>query len=258
MNYLNLGKKRIFVIGGSGLIGSQLCILLSKLKAKVFNLDIVSKLKNKKINFIEFDISNTSALEKKLKYLFKKYGTPDVLINCSYPATADWSKGNFSTVTEKLINKNINLHLNSYIWIARLVAEEMKKKKIKGSIIQFGSHYGLVGQNPTVYEGSGSRENMIYSAIKGGIINNTRQMCSYYGKYNIRVNCVCPGGVTGHVKGKKIKQSKRFVKNYSRVAPLGRLAKPEEIAPAVAFLASDAASYITGITLMIDGGWTAV
>ena len=101
------------------------------------------------------------------------------------------------------------------------------------------------------------KENMYYSAIKGGIISNTKQLCSHYGKWGIRANCICPGGIEGHVKGKKFKQPKIFLKNYSNRTPLRRLAKKEEIAPAVAFLASDASTYISGITLMIDGGWTA-
>ena len=76
-------------------------------------------------------------------------------------------------------------------------------------------------------------------------------------QYGIRANCICPGGVAGHIKGKKIKQNKKFLSKYKNRTPLGRLARAEEIAPAVGFLASDAATYITGITLMIDGGWTA-
>ena len=101
------------------------------------------------------------------------------------------------------------------------------------------------------------RENMIYSAIKGGIISNVKQMCAHYGKDGIRVNAICPGGIRGHVKEKSKTQPNKFLKRYKARTPLRRLATPEEISPAVAFLASELSSYITGIHLMIDGGWTA-
>ncbi|MDC0426661.1 SDR family oxidoreductase [Pelagibacteraceae bacterium] len=255
-NIFTLKNKRIFVVGGSGLIGDVVCDLLHNLGAEVFNLDIKDASKNK-INYLKFDISKKESIEKKLNFFFKKYGTPDCLINCSYPVSAKHSKSSFKNVSQRTITENLNLHLNSYIWIARITAESMRKKKIKGSIIQFGSHYGVIGQNSEIYKGTQMNENMYYSAIKGGIISNTRHLCSHYGKWGIRANCICPGGIKGHVKGKKFTQPKKFIRNYSNRTPLKRLAEREEIAPAVAFLASDASSYITGVTLMIDGGWTA-
>ena len=70
-----------------------------------------------------------------------------------------------------------------------------------------------------MYKGTNMSENMIYSAIKGGIISHVKQMCSHYGKYGIRVNAICPGGIEGHVKGKKKKQSKRFLKSTLKELP---------------------------------------
>ena len=98
---------------------------------------------------------------------------------------------------------------------------------------------------------------MSYSVIKGGIINLSRQMASYYGKYNIRVNTLIPGGVLGP-QNTIHEQNKTFVENYNKKTPLKRLANPEEIASAALFLASDASSYITGSTFVVDGGWTAI
>ena len=83
-------------------------------------------------------------------------------------------------------------------------------------------------------------------------------MASYYGKYNIRINTICPGGIIGHVAGLKSDQPKNFIKNFNKQVPFKRMGTSDEIAPAVIFLASDASSYITGITLMVDGGWTAI
>ena len=177
------------------------------------------------------------------------------MVNCSYPTNKSWVISNFKSVQKKTINENINLHLNSYIWIARIFAEQMKKK-IKGNIIQFSSHYGVIGQNSEMYKGTNMSENMIYSAIKGGIISNVKQMCSHYGKYGIRVNAICPGGVEVMLKEKK-KTIQKIFKRYSERTPLRRLAKANEISPSVAFLCSDSSSYITGIHMMVDGGWTA-
>ena len=82
-------------------------------------------------------------------------------------------------------------------------------------------------------------------------------MASYYSKKGIRINNVCPGGVIDKSKIKS-KKYKTFIKNYSSRCPTGRLAEPSEIATSIVFLSSDNSSYITGTSLVVDGGWTAI
>ena len=130
----------------------------------------------------------------------------------------------------------------------------MKVKKIKGSIVLLGSIYGVLGQDLSIYKKTNIKENIAYSVIKGGIVNFTKQMASYYGNYQIRVNCICPGGVLDKVN----KKNKNFIKNYTSKVPLKRLASNKEIATTILFLSSDASSYVTGTTLMVDGGWSSI
>ena len=126
------------------------------------------------------------------------------------------------------------------------------KEERNGSIVNIASIYGIVGNDFSVYKNTdGMTSPAAYSAIKGGIVNLTRYLSSYLGEYNIRVNCVSPGGVFNN-------QHPNFVKQYSKRVPLKRLASPDEISPAVTFLLSEGARYITGHNLVVDGGWTAI
>ena len=86
----------------------------------------------------------------------------------------------------------------------------MAKKKIKGSIIMTSSIYGIKAQDLTIYEGTNLEENMTYAVIKAGIIQLVKQMASYYGRHDIRVNAICPGGLEGYIAGKKVPQDKLF------------------------------------------------
>ena len=134
----------------------------------------------------------------------------------------------------------------------------MKQKKISGSVVLLNSIYGFLAQNLSVYKNTKMKENMNYSIIKGGILNFSKQLASFYGPSGIRINSVCSGGVNGHVKGVKKSQDKKFVSNYKKNCPLGRLAMAREIAESTLFLASDASSYITGTSLVVDGGWSSI
>jgi NAD(P)-dependent dehydrogenase (short-subunit alcohol dehydrogenase family) len=120
-----------------------------------------------------------------------------------------------------------------------------------GSIVNIGSIYGSVGPDFNVYENTNLTMPAAYSAIKGGVINFSKYLASYYGKNNIRVNCVSPGGIFDH-------QPIEFVRNYESKVPMKRMGKPDDISPAVSFLLSDDSTYITGQNLIIDGGWTAI
>ena len=120
-----------------------------------------------------------------------------------------------------------------------------------GSLINMSSIYGLIGPDFTIYDGTEMTMPAAYSAIKGGIVNFTRYLASYYGPYGIRLNCVSPGGIFDN-------QKEIFVKQYEQKVPMRRMGIPEDIPPSVAFLLSDDAGYITGQNLMVDGGWTAI
>ncbi|MFC2136517.1 SDR family oxidoreductase, partial [Bacteroidota bacterium] len=171
-------------------------------------------------------------------------------INVAYPRTNDWGL-NIKDVKPSSWQKNVDMHMNSYCISTRAVAELMKENKIKGTIVNFSSTYGVVGPDFEIYEGTGMDNEGTYAAIKGGITNFSRFCASNYGPYGVRINSICPGGVFDN-------QNKKFLNNYAKRTPLRRMADADEIASVTLFLVSDAASYITGATIMVDGGWTAI
>ena len=254
-----LDNKVALVIGGLGLIGTEITKAISESGATTLILDVDekkgTKLAEKIINdgnhaeFVYFDVTDLERISDNLNKIYKDYRSIDIFINCSYPKSEDWGNSSFKEINLESFRENIDLHMNSYIWSAKVAAELMSKQNNGGSIVLLGSIYGVLGQDLTVYEGTDMGENMSYAVIKGGITNFTRQIASYYGQYNIRVNTLCPGGVFDN-------QDPIFVKNYSQKTPLKRMANPEEIASATLFLVSDAASYITGTALMVDGGYS--
>ena len=259
INKIKLINKKVYILGGFGLIGSKVVSNTLSVGAKVIILDIKKKQTQKNVEYEKFDCSKLKTLEKSFNRIIKKYGCPDVFINCSYPRTKDWSQLSFNNITLERMKKNIEIHMNSYAWMAKITAEKMAKNNIKGNIINLNSIYGLLGQDLSIYEGTSMKKgNMIYPMIKGGLANLTRQMASYYGRFGIRINDICAGGLRGHVAGKSRFQEKQFVKNYEKKVPLKRLGNPEEVANVIAFVASDAASYITGSNLIVDGGWTII
>ena len=250
----NFKKKStaIYIIGGLGLIGKEIVKKLLNKELKVVVLDMKVKINIGNLYYEKFDISKTNHQKKKLTQIFNIHGLPKILVNTSYPKTRDWKKNSFNNLNFKSYKKNIDLHLNSYIWTTKIFADIMRKFKVNGSIVNLASIYGFLGQDKSLYENINNiSENVTYPVIKGGIINSCRSMAAHYGKYNIRINTVSPGGVFDN-------QNKKFVKRYKKKTPLNRLASPLDVANAVAFLSSDDASYITGVNLVVDGGYSII
>ena len=263
-----LDKKTAIVVGGLGLIGKEVTVAFAMAGEKTIILDLsdeAGKLfakemcdKGYDVSLTSFDCTDMQEMDNNFSLIIQEYDSPDIFINCSYPRTEDWAKSSFKDITLESFQKNVDMHMNSYAWLARLAAESMVKHKKNGSIIQLSSIYGIVGQDLSVYEGLDMQENMTYATIKGGVTNLTRQMASYYGQFNIRVNTICPGGLQGHVAGKGNTQDQNFVKKYNKKVPMKRMGRADEVASAALFLASEASSYITGTSIIVDGGWTAI
>ncbi|MDC0533539.1 SDR family oxidoreductase [Candidatus Pelagibacter sp.] len=266
LNKFSLKNNIAYIIGGNGIIGKEVVKYFCEAYAKVIILDqkkddlFLKKLKYKyDISFKKFDVSNLNKIEKNLLKIFKNYGEPNILINCSYPKDKNWIKNTFSEINLSSFKKNIEINLVSSAWISRIFAERMKKNTQENmSIIHLGSIYGLVGQDPNLYQNSNINENLTYSIIKGGITNYSKQMASYYGKFNIRINTIAPGGIEGKISGKKINQNSVFKRNYIKKNPIKRFCTPQDVAAAAIYLASESSSYVTGSTLVVDGGWTII
>jgi NAD(P)-dependent dehydrogenase (short-subunit alcohol dehydrogenase family) len=245
---INLSNKIIVVTGGNGLLGKSIIRDIKKAGGIAINIDINLKT-NFKTNTFNCDITNPKKIERLLIKLIKVYGKIDGWVNNAYPKTADWNE-DFEKISLHSWRKNIDTQLNSVFLCCKLVLIEMKKQGF-GNIVNIGSIYGMIGPNFNIYENTNFTMPAAYSAIKGGVINFTKYLASYYGKYNIRVNCVSPGGIFNN-------QNDIFIKNYEYITPLKKLASPEQVSPAIIFLLSDCAEYITGHNLVVDGGFTII
>ena len=253
-----LKNKVAVVTGGAGLIGSAISLALSEAGAKVYigeiDVGIGEELSNKIKNsgliaqFIEIDITSERSVESAVSDIIQSNGGIDIWVNSAYPKTSDWGN-KLEDVKLESLRKNVDMHMNGYFICCKNVLEEMRKKK-SGILINLGSHYGVLGPNFSIYEGTQMTMPAAYSLIKGGIVSFSRYLATYYAPYNIRVNVVCPGGVFDN-------QSQAFIEKYNKLNPLGRMANPEEIAGPILFLCSEAAAYMTGQVVMVDGGLSA-
>jgi len=248
--YEGLKDKVIILTGAGGLIGRQSLKHLVKYGAKVVSVDVKSFDCEADL-FLTSDITKPSDIDELLKTVLDQFGKIDGLVNLAYPRTADWG-AKFEDIHYESWQKNVDMQLNAVFYICQKTIEIMKKQR-SGSIVNIASIYGVVGNDFTLYEEYGGTSPAAYAAIKGGVINFSRYLASYNGKYNIRINCVSPGGVLDVEN-----QNPSFIKKYSEKSPLKRLGNPEEIAPAISFLLSDDSSFITGHNLMVDGGWTSI
>lgn len=242
-----LKDKIIIVTGGSGLLGKEIINDLEAKGAIAINADI-NVVTDFKKHMLTVDITSEESIVKAIKLVSDYYGKIDGLVNNAYPRTKDWGT-KFEDITYESWQKNVDMQMNStFLFIQKIMPELLKTK---GGIVNMTSIYGVVGNDLTIYENTNINTAAPYSAIKGGVINFTRYLASYYGRQGVRVNCVSPGGIFDN-------QLETFVANYEKKVPMGRMGNPDDIAPAVSFLLSDEAKYITGQNLIVDGGWTTI
>jgi NAD(P)-dependent dehydrogenase (short-subunit alcohol dehydrogenase family) len=190
------------------------------------------------------DVTNEKDVCTLINHVKQKYGRIDALVNNagigdSAKATVDQSFDNFQKV--------LAVHLHGTFLMSREVAKVMISQKIGGAIVNISSISALVGL----------RKRNAYGAAKAGILSMTRSMASEWACNGIRVNAVAPGYVRTALVEKLIIDGLINEKKINKRTPIGRMAKPEEIAQPVLFLCSDQSSYITGTMLGIDGGWCA-
>jgi NAD(P)-dependent dehydrogenase (short-subunit alcohol dehydrogenase family) len=243
-----LKDKVVIVTGGNGLIGNSIIKRIIEEGGIAINaeINVITNLDN---GMIYCDITNQNSVEECITQIVERYGRIDGWVNNAYPRTDDWSK-KFEEIPLSSWKKNVDMQLNSIFICCQLVLAQMKKQR-SGSIVNISSIYGVVGPDFSVYDKTDMTMPAAYSAIKGGVVNFTRYLASYYGSFGIRINCVSPGGIFD-------KQSVEFISNYEKRVPMKRLGSPEDVSPSVTFLLGNGSKYITGHNLIVDGGWTSI
>ncbi len=197
-----------------------------------------------KVLAIKCDVTNTEEINNAALLTEKEFKKVDILINC---AGASRDKGVLD-MTDEEWDFTISTDLTSVFKMTRAFTNIMKKNNY-GRVINIASMYGLVGNTeiPTI----------AYHSSKGGVVNFTRAAAAELAKYNITVNCICPGYFYTELTTEVLDTD--YFKEFANThVPMKRYGKSGELNAGAIFLASDEASYVTGIILPIDGGYTCV
>jgi len=270
-NYQNMfrfDQKVVLITGAGGVLGAEFCKALCALGATVVGVDVQKKSLDtladeisqrygkEKIVTFACDISDQDSTKKCVAETIQQFSKIDILLNNAATKTKDLQDF-FSPFTEYSLTawrEIMSVNLDGMFIMAQAVGKHMIEQR-SGSIIQTASIYSLHGPDQRIYDGShylGREINTpaVYTASKAGVIGLTKHLAALWGAHGIRVNALCPGGVSSG-------QNDEFHKKYSARVPMGRMAKEIDIVGPMLFLASDASNYVTGQVLYADGGLSA-
>jgi NAD(P)-dependent dehydrogenase (short-subunit alcohol dehydrogenase family) len=246
-------KNRTALVTGAGKgLGKATAIALAEAGAKVIiisrtlsDLIKVEKLiKKTKGSCLKFECDVTDL--DKFKNILKKITRLDILVNNAGNNRPE----HFTQVKKENMEYLVELNMKAAFNVAQMCSQKMvelkDRKKVGGTIINMSSQLGKVG----------APIRSVYNMTKFGLEGLTRGMALELGKYNIRVNTVCPTFVATPMV-KKFFKNKKFKQQVLGNIPLGRFAEENDVSTAVAFLAADSSNSITGTSFMVDGGWTA-
>ena len=248
----SLKNKITIITGAKQGMGRSHALTLAKAGAKVVVADISKEDCEKVVKEIEkdggeamavkCDVSKKSEVEEIVKKTIEKFGKIDILVNnagiCPFKP--------FLELTEEDWDKVLDVNLKGYFLCAQTCAKEMVKQK-SGVIVNIASI--AMGQVGVGFPGL-----VHYCASKGGIVAMTEAMALELVPFNIRVNAIAPGAIDTPMAAATKQDPKVLEQSLARI-PMHRMGKPEEISNAVLFLASDESSYMTGSTVVVDGGW---
>jgi 2-hydroxycyclohexanecarboxyl-CoA dehydrogenase len=251
---MKLKDRAAVVTGGASGIGRAIAQALAREAARVAVLDLDEAGARETVTAIEraggeaaeyrVDVTDVAAVDRAIDAVAARWGGLHVLVNC-----AGWDKPMpFVDTTPEFWDKILAVNLRGPLACTRAALRHMIKAEY-GKIVTIASDAGRVG----------STGEAVYSAAKGGLIAFTKTVAREVARHRINVNCVCPGPSDTPLFQKEFaEKSPKLAESLKRVIPWGRLGVPDDVAPAVVFLASDDAGFITGQTLSVSGGLTMV
>ena len=268
MKPFELDNRVAVVTGALGLLGREHVKALHAAGATVAVADVdeaacrgfASEL-GERAFALSFDITDPEAVETAVRRVLEQAGTVDVLVNnaaindmvekASADETFELSK--FENYPLDLWNRSLEVNVTGTFLCSQRFGKVMAEKG-RGSIINIASTYGVVAPDQNLNRRPDGSQKFYktpaYPTTKGAVLQFTRYLAAYWGKAGVRVNAITPGGVENA-------QDDHFIAAYSARTPLGRMAQKHEMGGALVWLASDAASYVTGANICVDGGFTA-
>jgi len=256
-NMFDLSGKVTVVTGATGHLGKAICAGLAESgsnlaicstsleRAQAFALAIGEEHHIDASGFY-LDLRDLSMIGQVVSSIIRHFGRIDCLVNNAYYG----SPNSLATITPEEWTASINGAVTSHMFMMQACIPLLEQSR--GSVINIASMYGIVSPNPVIYDGTDYANPVNYGAGKAALLQLTRFAAVHLAGKGVRVNAISPGPFPSPA----VQRNTTFIKRLEEKVPLGRIGQPEELKGAVVFLASDAASYITGHNLVVDGGWT--
>ncbi len=250
----NYKGKVVVISGASSGLGAQMArgfadqgadlVITARRFERLETLAEELRAKGVKVLPLKCDVTDSKMVDEVAKEVEKVFGKVDVLVNCAGSA----KNAGVLEMTNEEWDFTVSADMTSVFYVTRAFGNIMKKNNY-GRIINIASMYGLVG-NPAI-------DTVAYHTSKGGVVNFTRAVAAELAKYNITCNAICPGYFATELTVDTL-NTDFFTQYMKATVPLGRYGKEGELNSAAIFLGAEESSYVTGVVLPVDGGYTAI